>query len=407
MDGFAGRKAGTGYFSSTNNLGGWISTGAQKVSTETEASFQQQELGLQNQSSFYSVGLRSINGYTGLTFKPGSTLSLGARIEADGTSRLFSVASPSGGSNPEQWAYEVAPSLTAGLSLQGVTLTMRGGYKLRLTDGLAPFNSADLSLAADASLPADFALKAEAGAFWNIGSGFEYPFSIELGKSFGTDVVIRLGGGYRITPLSFGQLWMQYPLLHVGDVQNNSLLNESAWYGRLGYSWSTPDLLFTTEGSVELAFREHVVNITGYNQSSSNYQYSQQNMVTLMPRFQLRWSPTSLLSLGVGLKGMLLDRAVQEPFAAITANLSLTGPRNRIGGGLSGSFNLFNTPEAPNVSANVFFRITDGVELDLDAQDLLAPLLPNGRPVLGPVVNSNFPFITPGFRVTLTTHISL
>ncbi|WP_455383493.1 hypothetical protein [Salinispira pacifica] len=410
LDGFSGKPAGTGYFSNSNEVGGWLATNSSAAGTESMASFRDNELGLQNNSDYYSVGIRTLSGYTGFSYHPDSPLSLGARVEAGAASRLFSLAAPAT-SNSSQTEYRVSPSLSAGLNFDSISLELRGSYGLRLTDGLAAANNVNVGLFVDASLPASFLIRGDVGTFWTIGSvpdaGLEIPWSIELAKNFSGGLGLSLSGGYRVTPMSFSDLWSTYPVLHIGDQVNDSLVHASAWFGKAGYTLSSPDLLLTTKGSVEVAYRKNVVDITGYSRTDNSYLYRQTDMWTVIPGFELTWSPVSLLSIRAGLTGNLLNRAEQEPLLEANGTLSISSPQNRFGGALTAVFDMFGAPVVPNLSASLFARISDGVELDLNVDDILSPLLPEGRPVIGSTVNPGFPFIAPGFRITLSTHISL
>lgn len=410
LDGFSGKPAGTGYFRNENQVGGWLATSGKSAGTESMASFQDHELGLQNDSDYYSVGIRTLSGYTGFSFHPNSALSFGARVEAGAASRLFSLAAPAA-SNRSQNEYRLAPSITAGLKLDSVSFQLRSNYSLRMTDGLPAANSVNLGLFMDASLPASFLVRGDVGAYWTLSgvpdAGFEFPWSLEISKTFGSGLGFSLSGGYQVTPMSFSDLWANYPVLHIGDTGDNSLVHSSAWFGKFGYTLSTQDLQLTTQGALEVAFRKNVLDISGYSRADNGYLYTQRDMWTIIPTFELTWSPVSLLSVRAGLQGNLMNRATQEPLLAANGSLSLTGPQNRFGGGLSAVFELFGAPVVPNVSANLFARVSDGVELDLDLEDMLSPLIPDGRPVIGSSVNSAFPFISPGFRITLSTHISL
>jgi len=410
LDGFSGKPAGTGYFSNDDQVSGWLATSGKSAGTESLASFQDRELGLQNDSDYYSVGIRTLNGYTGFSFHPDSALSFGARVEAGAASRLFSLAAPAA-SNRSQNEYRLAPSITAGLNLNSVTFQLRGNYGLRVTDGLPAANSLNLGLFMDASLPASFLIRGDVGAYWTLAgvpdAGLEVPWSLEMSKTFSGGLGFSLSGGYQITPMSFSDLWADYPVLHIGDSVNNSLVHSSAWFGKLGYTLSSQDMLLTTQGALEVAYRKNVLDISGYSRTDNSYLYTQRDMWTIIPTFELTWSPVSLLSIRAGLQGNLLNRATQEPLIAANGSLSISAPQNRFGGGLTAVFDLFGAPVVPNVSANLFARISDGVELDLDLEDMLSPLIPDGRPVIGSSVNSAFPFISPGFRITLSTHISL
>ncbi len=411
LDGFSGKPAGTGYFTDDNSVGGWLSTGGNDFGTESMASFQDRELGLQNNSdNYYSVGVRTLNGYTGLSWNPDPLLSFGVRVEGGIASRLFSLAAPAT-SNKSQTEYTISPSLTAGLNLQSVSFQLRGSYGVRLTDGLAAANSVNIGLFVDASLPASFLIRGDVGTYWTLAgvpdAGFEFPWSLEISKTFDTGSGFAMSGGYRVNPMSFSDLWASYPVLQIGSAGQGTLLHGSSWFGKLGFNWSASDLLFNMQGALEFDYRKNVLDITGYSRTDSAYLYQQTDMMTLVPTFDVTWSPTSYLNIRGGLQGKFLNRATQEPLLAANGTLSLASPLNRFGGGISTLFSLFGSPVVPNVSANLFARISDGVELDLDAEDLLAPLLPQGRPVIGPSVNSTFPFFSPGLRITLSTHISL
>jgi len=411
LDGFAGKPAGTGYFTDDNSVGGWLSTGGSASGTESMASFQDHELGLQNNSdNYYSVGVRTFNGYTGLSWNPDPLLSFGVRVEGGIASRLFSLAAPAT-SNKSQTEYTISPSLTAGLNLQSISFQLRGSYGTRLTDGLAAANNVNLGLFVDASLPAAFLIRGDVGTYWTLAgvpdTGVEFPWSLEISKTFDTGSGFAVSGGYRIEPMSFSDLWSNFPLLQIGSAGQGTLIHGSTWFGKLGFTWSAADLLFNMQGALELDYRKNVLDITGYSRPETAYLYRQTDMTSLVPTFAVVWSPTSFLSIRGGLQGKLLNRATQEPLLAANGSISLASPLNRFGGGLSAAFGLFESPVLPNMSANLFARISDGVELDLNVEDFLAPLLPNGRPIIGSSVNSTFPFILPGFRITLSTHISL
>jgi hypothetical protein len=61
----------------------------------------------------------------------------------------------------------------------------------------------------------------------------------------------------------------------------------------------------------------------------------------------------------------------------------------------------------PNLSLSGALEAGGGVEFVVEGVDVLSPLLPDGRPTIGPTVDAAHPFIEPGFRVSLFTRISL
>jgi hypothetical protein len=68
---------------------------------------------------------------------------------------------------------------------------------------------------------------------------------------------------------------------------------------------------------------------------------------------------------------------------------------------------FYPNPSMPWLGVSGAFNASEGVEFVVEVVDILAPLLPSGRPTIGHAVNADFPFIEPGFRASLFARISL
>jgi hypothetical protein len=74
---------------------------------------------------------------------------------------------------------------------------------------------------------------------------------------------------------------------------------------------------------------------------------------------------------------------------------------------MSGELPVYEELIVPRLGVQGFFDVVEGVRLVTELEDVLAPLLPEGRPRIGSTVNEDFPYIQPGFRLIVKTEISL
>lgn len=408
MDGYAGEKAGTGFFSASNNINGWLSLGKDAgASMQTQAVFNESETGLQKISSYYSAKVQTLDGSVDFSLHPDDLVTLGGTVDGDLATRLFSAAG--GGTSAARSEYRVSPSLTASLNLPSVNADLATSYDLRMTDALPTLNTLAAGLSIDATLPATLVLKLDGGINWPVGDLPSFPFGIDFSGTLFQALTVDLSGGYELIPQRLSLFWPDFPVLSTADVNGSPLVDASEWFGKLDLSWNTPDQALSGEGAVKVAYREGVMNILGYTGVGSTglYDYRLDSMLTLMPSLRLRWDPLSTVSLTLGWTGNLMNKTNQEAWNTFSFELGANSPANRFGGSLRAVMNMYDTPSLPELDATAHLDVSDGVQFQLDAQDLLAPIISDKRPVIGTAPSAAFPFLQPGLRVTLSTHISL
>ncbi|HUX22875.1 MAG TPA: hypothetical protein VMW69_16685, partial [Spirochaetia bacterium] len=396
--------AGAGFFNRTDALVGSLTTATGNgFSLDTHDFYRETENGLQglDASKLYSsVTHRFISGDLNATYSHLAPVTFGAGVLA--TSGDMSLASPSPSSAINAQELSVKPTLSIGLNLAKVTGDITGFYELRGNSGRTQYQqqAAGGSLALNAELPLALTFSGSVGAHWDDTVGWAVPFSLELDGVYKDLLTYRLYGGYKVSPQDYFDLWTKYPYLNHDQVLSSSL----DWYGGVATEWRFGKNLALQGGLDFSNVTNAILPTTLAGDGTGLFEFTQGAATTLSPSAAFSWDPSGPFSMKIGWKGNFLKPVPFTPLSGFNLDAQYDDSTGRFGGALTGVMDLYSPSEPatlmPNLGLSGYFRVSDGVTFHLDMNDLLSPLLSTGR-------KSWNTYTDPGFRVTVTTQISL
>lgn len=408
LDGYQFKEAGTGYFSNSNVVDGWVAGETERIRTEVEASFSEDVEGLQGESDFFSAGLRRTTATGDFVFTPEPLVQLRGSLDGSIATRIQSASGS--GPVPREQEFAVTPGAEARFSVRSVDLVLSTSYFLRfLSGGEIPVRQDVEALAGlDLALAAPFSLSARAGALWEPGIGLQYPWSLSLDAVFGEALEANLSGGYRVERFTLADIWSDVPLAGVGDAEGDpDLVNDPQWYADLGARWSGPSGL-TLTGGIDFVAHEAVVDLEPYDPAADEFPFVQRSMMSLNGSARASWRPGTRMQVQAGWNGVLIDATTGTPTSTIDGSIRVGDESERFAASAEGRVDFYPEVAMPWLGVSGSFAPSDELEFTLEIADLLAPLLGDaGRPAIGPRVTPEFPFIEPGFRASLFTRISL
>ncbi len=407
-DGFAFEPAGTGFFASTNLIEGWVGFGSDQWRVETEARYDERERGLQGVSDYYSADLRYLEGSAQVSYTPEPLVGITADARTALSTRLQSVSG--GETAPRESEFFVAPHGQARLSISVVDLMLDVSYDGRWTTGtVIPAEQwVDATLGLLIELPNSLVIDGRAGAHWAIGDGLLYPWSVGVRLAPSANLEIAARGGYAVEEQRFNELWKSIPLLAVGESGGDPALeNDRVWHSDAGVRWTGVSGLFV-DTRARLEVRDNAVSVGPYDATADLFPYTQIRLVTLRPELLMGWQVNRAVQLEASWDGAFLGRTILDPISTVGMGIAMTSESERFGGSLDASMEIFPESVAmPRLDAEGFFQAGEGVEFVLRLHDGLAAFLPDGRPTIGTAVTAEYPFVEPGFSLSLLARISL
>jgi hypothetical protein len=406
MDGYQFHEPGTGYFSNTNAVRGWLARASEATSLDLVGSFEERAEGLQGQSTYFSVGTRATSASASLEWIPDPLIQVSADLDGSMTSRIFSASG--GGPVPRQQEFVVAPRIEGVVSISAVDLSLETSYLLRfLSGGEIPVHQ-DIDLIAGVSLALpSLALAGEIGIFYPFGGRLQYPWSVSVGALLGEAFEATLRGGYRVEQYRLTELWSEHMLLAPGDADGSAdLESNEVWFAELDTRWSGPAGL-TASGALGFAANSGIIEIQPFDGATDLFPFIQRSSMILDAAARVGWQPSPRIQFEVGWSGAFLDTITGVPTSSMDASIRVTDRNERFEGAVEGHTSFYPEPLLPWLGVSGAFNASEGVEFVLEVADILAPLATGGRPTIGPLVDANFPFISPGLRASLFARISL
>ena len=248
-------------------------------------------------------------------------------------------------------------------------------------------------------LPANFVVQATAGWFWNNAGLSLLPFSLSVtGTPIGI-LTLSLEGGKKVVPYDMHDIISSNTL-----AEPTPLVDDRGWYVDASAQLSlTRELAVSFKGEY---VRHEVMPVgsTTFDPATGLFPVIQTTATQLSGNAGLRWGITQAFSLSAGWSHEFMDRPFFTPIDAITAGLIGLGPNGRFGGSLTAAVGPIydGTYQLPLLHISGFWKIIEAVKLQIDGDDLLAPLLS------GPRWNiARNTYITPGFRMSGFLSVSL
>lgn len=405
LDGYDFRDAGTGFFRTENTIDGSVGASGETSNFESSASYEAVGEGLQGVSQYYSVETQFLSADVSLVHRPDPRVRLNADMSASSSRRLLTTVPDAEAAARLDREVTAAPSLGVALELSSVTAGVNLGYLYRGMRGLEALHAGTFEFDTDIAASDSLFFELGLGVFWVFGDRFEYPFNVGTSFSIRDRFTVGLSGGFEVDPILHSQLWDEIPLASVGV--GGSLELPTRWFARTTVAWNLMPERLVVEGGVAYALNYHDVTVSGWNASASEFTLAQREIQDLTTRIEGRWSPAQGLTLSGGWLTRVLERRVIDPASSLETGVRYTSTDNVINIGASVAVPIYDGFVVPTLDIDGSVRVADGVDLVLEASDLLSPAVENGRAKYAGRVDESFPFIDPGFRVILKAQLSL
>ncbi len=406
LDGFQFNPAGTGYYTFTNTIDGWLSIQSETLELEGEAGFVESEQGLQDQSAYNAVAVRATDLTTELTYTPDPLVTVTGGLDAGMATRLQTTSG--GAAVPRDQEYVVEPAVEARIGIRSVDLIFRSSYFLRLLADEPLLTQQDLDFTAgfEAALPWAMVIAGHAGVHWDFSSGLEYPWALSVNTLIGDAFELGASGGYRVERTRLKELWELEPLLAVGDANSAALTNNSVWYARADARWTGATGL-SLRSEIEFKAESAALDLQPYDTATDEFPYLQGPLMSLRPSVRGAWQPSPVWQLEAGWKGHFLDRTAVEPSGVLDGAVRFSERSGVFRADLEVVSDFYPEPNVPWLALSGTVTAGEGVEVVIELSDLLSPLMAAGRPTYGSQVTPDYPFIQPGFVATIFTRITL
>ena len=410
--GTAGEPSGSGFHTREDRLEAGIKLHLGSLGLEVEGLLQDQERGLQKNSSAYISQVYRQGGLDAeLDLPIGERFTLTGQADTSFSSQLLT-----GTTSQDTTEILVRPLVALEFRHKSIWLGLEGGYTYRgVTVGTA---EALQRTRVDAFFGAEFLtnyrFEARAGWAWNDDLGHLFPFSLTLSGTPFSTFSFQAGGGYRVEPVNYNSLLEGYPL---AALLPGTLSDNHGWFADLGMSFTLTRNLSLQAQSL-LAWNSALLlpDGSGADPASGLFVFTQSTGVQLGTDVRLRWNLGTLVTLSAGLHTEFMEGAANTPLHSGVVEIEGTNATSRWGGMGSLEFALGYPPSETNVSlmpvlsASGFYNITDTISLIVEVEDLLYPFpeqrwltsrLPSGE------LFSWYPYETPGLRGTVKVQINL
>jgi hypothetical protein len=241
MDGYGKRSPGEGFFFSDDAIDAEFSHTADKTDFSLSAGYSEEEDGLQDLASAYSVKHRILSGTSAFTYEPRDRLSLGGGFSFESLNKLLTGTLPE-----EDSELILRPSVQAGLSFPGFKAGFSADYRFR-------------SLSVDSSSSDDNWLRSalsfhwavsfldiggNVGLAWDFGDAFYVPFSVDLSGAVRDILSFSVSGGFAFEEAAWSGILRENPYIAL-----NGLLGPACGYfGRLDLRGNIGKALSITAG---------------------------------------------------------------------------------------------------------------------------------------------------------------
>jgi hypothetical protein len=402
FDGYGDRSSGSGFFHRREELRGSVElVNSETALLRTSASYGERETGLQDYPDASSL----LHRFTRLELEyegsPGEHTILaadasghiGGRITAGDVSGGASYTDPhreyflrGSGRWGGQWRWgelAVHPGYTFHRGPAEANTSAFSG----MLEGIFYLGGTDLELSG--------------GAEWWESVGLLYPWELRVSGIAGSSFHYTLGGGYAVHMPTYRVLWEEDPLLDTaGTGQAERLQPQHGWRAELSFGLS-PAERWDLRARGTWGLWENYPLPENLSAAAANglFPFSQESLHAVDLQLEARYSLPAGTSFSGSWEGQLLEEDPRRPGSLVSLSAGYEEPEGRYGGEIKGSWDV-EGGELPEIGAELYYRLDEGVLLRLSGSDLVAPLNSSGRPWWGG-------YIEPGFNVTIKTEISL
>jgi hypothetical protein len=403
LDGFDGHDPGSGFSLRNDSLDGGLKFRLVGVDTDLSGSFKEDDTGLQGLSpgGYSSALARMISGTASFTGAPADWLTLALETAGGLDTLTLQASSPLSPLSSNGLRIEPALSALARFGAFKVGLETRYWYRddSFLLSAEERTHRVKISATASLDLPATFVVQATGGWFANSAGLSLFPFSLSVTGTPLDFLTLSLEGGYKVVPYNMHDIMLSSTL-----ALPSSLVDDRGWYADSSAQLSITRELSATVKATFMAHDAMPTGLTTLDATTGLFPVTQTSSMQLSTNAGLRWGITQAFSLSAGWNHEFMDRPFFTPIDSITAGLVGLEPNGRFGGSFTAAVGPIadGTLQQPVLHASAFWRIIDAVKLQVDADDLLRPLMGESRWSI-----ARDQFVTPGFRIIGSLSVSL
>ncbi|MFP4643034.1 MAG: hypothetical protein ACLFM0_01635 [Spirochaetales bacterium] len=403
IDGFQQQAPGTGFLTRRDRLAGELDTEAGEIGLSTDGTFEVRSDGLQRQSpDFSSIDQRYFDGTIDSSWSPTGPLSVSLSGDADYAGLRFATTGDN--DSVSEIADRFAGESQAVVSLDSGEVGLIGTYETRSSEDRQFLQVLSGGLQGEYTFAMPLVLNAKALVSWNTVDGPLFPF--ELGAAATVEDVfnVDISGGFRALRPSLTDIWREVP---VAGNRGQKLSDGRQWFADARLNWLVTSAV-TIDANAEFTQTDNAVDFDGFDPDTARHPIIQTDIQQLRSDVSVSWSPRRWLRLSGGHVARFLGRRSIDPVQEFNAEAELTTEEQRAGVRLDSSLPVFSDgPSIPIAGVTGFASVTDGVELSLSLQDMLSPAAESPRYRYSAGESSEFPFIEPGIRATLSARLTL
>ncbi|MBN1649479.1 MAG: hypothetical protein JW874_15680 [Spirochaetales bacterium] len=396
LDGFQGNEAGTGFFKRTDLLDIQLSHKTEKFKAETSINYLEKETGLQEQGNFYSRIQRFYDASTDFEFSMAGKLKFLTGADIGYLSMDLTGATS-----------DIVQEFTA---LPNIAMELRGENSFLKADLLFRhhqyFDNADdplddtlkFKLGGGWEFKNGLSLSADAGVSWVLEDDIFFPFTVNIKGNFGNSGSFKISGGFTDLIPRWLDLYKLNPYLYESGLAGR----EMNWFAKAD---TTFKLSAKLQAKIQVDFssisNKNIPDYDDFDAVTGLYGLTTVDGMFLTAGVEAEYKYNKIFTFTLGWKSQILeDKDPFFPEHSLTFSSTISAPKENIGMSAKLLWWINEEVDFPELALSAFYKITDGMRLVVEGQDVLAPLFEDGRILYGD-------YIEPGVILTIKTQISL
>jgi len=391
IDGYGMNAPGDGFFDRREELSGSVELGKKSHTAQLSAEYIEKETGLQDFSGAGSVIHRSLYGSGGYIYSPDTQFSVSLQLQGHSGSQYIDA---------QEKKSEIFADTVVALNYEWEKLLLGASADYSFQE--APDESSLQQSAFHVRTiyyGSRFDISAEAGVHWDVENEFLFPWNIRLQGAAGERWQYRIEGGFLIRDILYRNLWEDYSLL--GTAGGIDITR--GWTAAVNLDYNAGTRLRIDSSAEWRALTGVPVpdDLDNRDPVSGLFSFSFGSAEELELDTSFSLFLTDNIEVKGGWEGLLLhDSGKFEPIHMISAGLLYENRNRNFGAGIDGNYSIDPADSLPVIGAQLHYRLSEGILLVLEGDDLLGPFYQDGRPWWGE-------YESRGFNITLKTEISL
>jgi len=409
-DGFWGHLSGEGYNTRRESFEGDLSFHPGSVEIDLAGSLIEDEFGFQGRvEGFSSLIHRILTGSGNIEVPVKERIAAGGSVSTVISNIVLATAAGGGAAGlPEQdTEVDIQAGFFGNLDTQYVRFGLDGEYRfLNWLETGSPVHVLSGSVRAESNFPFALDVQADAGVNWIPGVDPAFPFSLSTTAYLGGIMTVYISGGYRWDMASFGDLWNRFPLVDSRNASGDRYVQqyESGWFidGEIRYE---PSDAFSVEAACSWLYASSRFQPKDFLPGRGLFSQEWSPGTVFSARSGFSWRIGDSLTLDSGVGGILFGADFINPSFEVNASIEYAPLEGLFGFSSEVDYTIYNealVPIAmlPQASISGFFRISEGVSLSLEAEDIVSALTSEPSYTWGG-------YTSPGFALVFKTNLSL